>query len=134
PINKDPEIAAVNSTGMVPCGILADNSPVFDSRVLCQYVDSLAASGQSLYPVEQRVAVLTLEALGDAILDACLLCRYEAVLRPEEFYWADWYNSQMNKIDTGLDDLETKWFALLSSEHFHAGAIAVACALGYLDF
>lgn len=134
PINRDPEIVALNATGKVPCGILADGAPIFDSRVLCQYVDSMAAEGPSLYPEAQRFEVLTLEALADSILDACLLCRYETVLRPESFYWPAWYDSQMDKIDSGLDDLETRWFALLSTADFHAGAIAVACTLGYLDF
>ncbi|WP_171060985.1 glutathione S-transferase C-terminal domain-containing protein, partial [Poseidonocella sp. HB161398] len=77
--------------------------------------------------------VLTLEALGDAILDACLLCRYETAMRPEALRWQEWFDGQMAKIDSGLDALETRWFALLE-DGFHAGSIAAACALGYLDF
>lgn len=134
PVKRDPTIVRHNSSGKVPCALLPDDTPLFDSRVICAYVDSLAGPGATLYPQDgRRFTVLTLEALGDAILDACLLCRYETVLRPEALYWNDWYRGQMEKIDSGLDDLEGKWFASISGE-FHAGAIAVACALGYLDF
>lgn len=134
PVKRDPNIVRHNSSGKVPCALLPDERPVFDSRVICAYIDSLASSQGTLYPQDdRRFAILTLEALGDAILDACLLCRYEKVLRPEALCWEDWYRGQMEKIDSGLDDLEEKWFASISGE-FHAGAIAVACALGYLDF
>lgn len=134
PILRDANIVAVNSTGKVPCAITPEGAPLFDSRVITQYVDQLGTVGTSIYEGDDRFAILTLEALGDSILDACLLCRYEGVMRPKELYWEDWYNGQMAKIDSSLDDLENKWFDLLSSPHFHAGSIAIACTLGYLDF
>lgn len=134
PVKRDMTIVAVNASGKVPCGILPDGQPLFDSRVITQYVDSLAPAEGSIYPAERRFEILTLEALGDSILDACLLCRYESAMRPKELYWADWYNAQMDKVDSGLNDLETKWFDSLTRGGFHAGAIAAACVLGYLDF
>lgn len=133
PVQRDAAIVAVNSTGKVPCAITPSGAPLFDSRVISQFVDQLNPSGTSIYAGPDRFAILTLEALADAIADACLLCRYEAMFRPKELYWADWYNGQMAKIDSGLDDLEEKWFDLLNVPHFHAGSIAVACTLGYLD-
>lgn len=134
PVKRDESIVRHNASGKVPCALLEDDTPVFDSRVICAYVDSLASSAGSLYPQgARRFPVLTLEALADSVLDAALLCRYESVLRPKEFFWDDWYRGQMEKIDSGLDVLEGRWFADISAD-FHAGAIAAACALGYLDF
>lgn len=133
PVKRDPNIVKHNSTGKVPCMLLDDDTPLFDSRVICAYVDSVGETGESLYPASRRFTVLTLEALGDSILDACLLHRYENVLRPEDKRWDDWSRGQMEKIDSGLDDLDGRWFGELS-DGFHAGAIAVACMLGYLDF
>ncbi|MXQ14817.1 glutathione S-transferase N-terminal domain-containing protein [Microvirga makkahensis] len=134
PVKRDPEIVKHNSSGKVPCALLENDTPLFDSRVICAYLDSLAGREGTVYPQgADRFDVLTLEALGDAILDACLLCRYEAVLRPESLRWDDWYAGQMAKVDSGLDDLEGKWFERISGA-FHAGSIAVVCALGYLDF
>jgi len=133
PVKRDPNIVKHNSTGKVPCVLLDDDTPLFDSRVISAYVDSIGVSGDSLYPAANRFTVLTLEALGDAILDACLLHRYENVLRPEDKRWDDWSRGQMEKIDSGLDDLDGRWFGELSAS-FNAGSIAAACTLGYLDF
>lgn len=134
PIQRDATIVAVNSTGKVPCAITPTNRPLFDSRVITQYVDQLSSTGTSVYPEQNRFDILTLEALADSLLDACLLCRYEEIMRPNDKYWDEWYQAQMAKIDSGLDDLESEWFGFLNTDHFHAGSIAVACFLGYLDF
>ncbi|MGV8989415.1 MAG: glutathione S-transferase [Cypionkella sp.] len=134
PVKRDPTIVRHNSSGKVPCALINGDEPIFDSRVICAYLDSIAPAPGTLYPQDKnRFPVLTLEALGDAILDACLLCRYETAMRPEELRWTAWYDGQMEKIDSGLDDLEGCWFDLLTSG-FHAAAIAAACTLGYLDF
>lgn len=74
-----------------------------------------------------------MEALADGLLDAALLCRYEAVARPEDKRWDAWFTGQMAKIDSSLDHLEQRWTATLKTR-VDLGAIAVACALGYLDF
>jgi glutathione S-transferase len=133
PVKRDPNIVKHNSTGKVPCVLLEDDTPLFDSRVICAYVDSIGEAGESLYPAATRFTVLTLEALADSILDAALLHRYENALRPEDKRWDEWSRGQMEKIDSGLDDLEGRWFGTLS-QTFNAGSIAVACLLGYLDF
>jgi glutathione S-transferase len=134
PVKRDQTIIPHNPSGKVPTAILPDGQPLFDSRVICAYVDTLSETPR-LVPTsrEERFRVLTLEALADSILDAALLCRYEMVMRPEEKRWIDWYNGQMEKIDSGLDDLSSNWLNRLQSS-ISAGTIAVACALGYLDF
>lgn len=133
PVNRDMNIVTHNSTGKVPCVLLDDDTPLFDSRVITAYVDSIGITGASLYPEDRRFTVLTLEALGDSILDACLLHRYENAMRPEDKRWSDWSRGQMEKIDSGLDDLEGRWFEELT-RGFNAGSIAAASVLGYLDF
>ncbi len=133
PVKRDMNIVMHNSTGKVPCVLLDDDSPLFDSRVITAYVDSIGIKGGSLYPEDRRFAVLTLEALGDSILDACLLHRYENAMRPEDKRWDDWSRGQMEKIDSGLDDLEGRWFEELTRD-FNAGSVAAASVLGYLDF
>lgn len=135
PVARDKTIVPHNPSGKVPSGILADGQPLFDSRVLCQWVDAEGVSGAPLYPASgpARFRVLTLEALADSILDACLLIRYESVIRPEALRWQDWLDGQMEKVESGLDDLESRWIGDLE-RGFDAGAIAVAAALGYLDF
>ena len=110
PVKRDPNIVKENPSGKVPTALLDDDTPLFDSRVICAYIDTLSNS-LSLYPenLKDRFSAMTLEALADSILDAALLCRYESVLRPQEYYWALWHDSQMEKVDSGLDDLENRW-------------------------
>lgn len=133
PVKRDQTIVAKNPSGKVPTMLLDDGSALFDSRVICAYVDAQAAEPRLMPSDAGRFRVLTLEALADSILDAALLARYETVMRPKELYWADWYRGQMDKIDSGLDALEAGWMDLLKGP-VNAGSIAAACALGYLDF
>ncbi|ALA20391.1 MULTISPECIES: glutathione S-transferase [unclassified Chelatococcus] len=134
PVKRDATIVAHNPSGKVPTALLPDGSALYDSRVICAYVDSLAEAPR-LLPAEgaERFRVLTLEALADSMLDAALLCRYETVLRPEALRWDAWYAGQMEKIDSGLAELSQHWLPLLEGP-INAGSIAAACALGYLDF
>lgn len=133
PVNRDQAIVQHNPTGKVPTALLPDGLPLFDSRVICQYVDTMGPAA-SLYPRDAgRFAVLTLEALADGLLDAALLLRYESVMRPEPKRWAEWMAGQSDKIDSSLNAMEGAYFDTLTSG-FHAGAVASACALGYLDF
>ncbi|EKF41416.1 glutathione S-transferase [Nitratireductor indicus] len=133
PINRDRSIVAQNPSGKVPTLILDDGRVLFDSRVICAYLDA-HGEGPSLMPEgEKRFDVMTLEALADSILDAALLIRYERLVRPPELFSAGWHDGQMEKIDSALDALAQRWLPLLG-EPIHAGSVAVGCALGYLDF
>jgi glutathione S-transferase len=76
---------------------------------------------------------LTLEALADGILDAAILMRYETHVRPETARSPDWIDGQWAKIARALDAVEDRWIAHLSAP-LDIGQIALACALGYLDF
>lgn len=132
PINKDASIAAYNPTGKVPVMILDNGKALYDSRIICHYLDTLH-QGTQLYPTtgSDRWEVLRREALADGLLDAALLARYETVLRPEQYQWQDWSDAQMNKISGSVDQMQQD---LGSFAGFDAGQIASACALGYLDF
>jgi glutathione S-transferase len=114
-----------------------DGSAVFDSRVIVEYVDTLSPVGK-LIPADgrERAAVKTWEALADGLLDAGILTRYEATLRPAEQQSPAWVERQMSKIDAALKSMS---IGLGQSTHCHNNQfsladIAVGCALGYLDF
>lgn len=78
-----------------------------------------------------QVYFLTLQSLGDGVLDAALLARYEDVARPENLRWPDWRAGQLDKATTSIDHLEAEP-ALLGGP-LTIRTIAVACALWYLD-
>ena len=130
PLAPNSETITANPLGKVPALLRADGPALYDSRVICQYLDTLA--GGRFYPQAKLFEVLTLEATADGILDAALLMAYEWRLRPEEKRFEEWVEGQWAKIDRALDVLDDRWIC-----HLHGtltmAQISVGCALGYLD-
>lgn len=133
-VQPDQGVITANPTGKIPALVLEDETVLFDSRVICAYLDSIH-DGKKLMPRSgaKRFKIMTLEALGDAINDAAVANRYETFLRPEEYRWDKWSEGQMFKITNSLDQIEQKWLKSLGRVP-NMGSISVACALGYLDF
>lgn len=131
PINSAPQILAYNPTGKIPALIRPDGPALYDSRVICRYLD--ARAGGRLYPDNRIWDTLTLEATGDAIMDAGIAMVYERRVRPEHKQFEDWIEAQWRKISRALDALNTRWISHLSGP-LDMGQISVGCALGYLDF
>lgn len=132
PVDPGTAPLEANPLGKVPALERPDGPALYDSRVICRYLDARAGAG--LYPDGAKLwDTLTVEATGDGILDAALLMVYEGRIRPEELRFAPWVEGQWAKVDRALDALETRWMAHLEGP-MEAGQIAVGCALGYLDF
>ena len=130
PINRDASIVAANPLGKVPTLVTDDGQALYDSRVICEYLDHLG--GGNLFPKNSsRWNALALQSLADGMLDACLLARYEEVTRPEALRSADWVRGQMDKVATSMAALEAGSPKL--DPTVHIGTLAVGCALGYLD-
>lgn len=131
-IPNNPEIKP-NPLAKIPALVLNDGMSIYDSHVICEYLDGLAPS-PVLFPKggTERFRTLTLGALGDGILDAALLLVYEKRFRPEEKWHAPWQERQQGKIDGALDHLEQVPPAWSASPDY--GHLTLACALGYLDF
>jgi len=124
-------IAADNPLNKVPALILEDGTVLFDSAVICEYLDQRKNGG--LFPAAgpARWTALTRQALADGIMDAALLRRYE-VMRPEHLRSAEWDARQKLKMEQGLDALERA--AAGFGAAFDIGTITVAALLDYLDF
>lgn len=131
PVQRDQQIIAKNPLGKVPTFFTDDGQVLYDSRVICEYLDDLA--GGKLFPRtgKDRWQTLTLQSLGDGMLDACLLARYEDVARPEALRWAEWRAAQLDKVHTSLAYLETHPAQL--AERVDIGSLTIGCALWYLD-
>ena len=130
PMVPDETNKAQNPLGKIPTLIRADGPAIYDSRVICRYLD--ARAGGKLYPERRIWETLTLEATADGILDAAVLMVYEGRFRDEPLRSKDWLEAQWMKIDRALDALESRWMSHLHGK-LDMGQIAVACALGYLD-
>ena len=132
PVNRDQTIIPSNPLGKVPTMIADDGTVLFDSRVICEYLDELGKGGFFPATGASRWRVLTEQALADGILDAALLARYEATLRPESLRWSEWMAGQLDKINVGLAHIEKSFDA--SDDRVDIGRVSLGCALGYLDF
>jgi len=130
---ENPDISRANPLAKIPALIIDGSTAIFDSHVICEYLDSLAPS-PVLFPASgiERIRTLTLGSLADGILDAALLLVYEKRFRPEAIWHAPWMQRQQGKIDRSLDFLEKAPPAWGASPDY--GHLTLACALGYLDF
>ncbi len=133
PDQPNATLAPDNPLMKVPTLTTDGGEVLFDSRVICAYLDSLH-SGRKLIPESggARWKALRVEALGDGITDAGILLRYETTLRAEPKRWKEWIDGQTLKMTQGLDALEREP-DLLSGE-LDIGQIAVACCVGWLNF
>jgi len=129
PINRDQAIIADNPLGKVPTFFTDDGQVLYDSRVICEYLNDLA--GGSLFPAgAARWQSLTLQSLGDGMLDAALLARYETIARPENMQWLAWRDAQLDKIETSLAALDAR--PELLEDRLDIGSLTIGCALWYL--
>ncbi|RSE97294.1 glutathione S-transferase [Achromobacter aegrifaciens] len=131
PVARDQPIIPTTPLGQVPTFITDDGQALYDSRVVCEYLNDLG--GGSLFPSgKTRWQVLTEQSMADGMLGAALLARYETVLRPEALRWDGWVEGQLGKVRDGLALVEKNAAALAG--RLDIGTITIGCALGYLDF
>ena len=128
----DPVLSNSNPLGKVPTLINDEGVALFDSPVICEFLDSIG-SAPALFPAAgpARWAALRLQAIGDGILDASQPRRREIAL-PQDEGRIGYIQLQQGKVKHCLDDLEKDAASLSKLDTI--GEIAIACALGYLDF
>ena len=127
------EIIRYNPLGKIPTLILDNQTIIYDSKVICEYLDSVH-NGEKFFPIqlEVRWKTLLLQALGDGVADAIIIAAMNKLMRPEEYVYEPAVISQLEKVDTGLSEINN-----LVSDFRKLGKIgplSVACALGYIDF
>lgn len=127
------ELMKDNPLNKLPTLIREDGSALFDSPVVCEYLDSLH-DGDRLFPPggEDRLAALRWQALGDGLLDLLVLWRNE-LIRPAEVRSQPHLAAFEAKVEAALDRLETET-AALDAAPFGIGHIAVGVALSYIGF
>ena len=131
---NDENLRRINPLKQIPILVLDDGSSLFDSPVICEYLNH--TGGGKFFPgmnifrhTSGRWKALGLAALGDGIADAAVTLRYE-LAEPEERRNSDRMARCKATIAAGIDALERVNFAKDPT----IGEIAVACALGYIDF
>ncbi len=127
-------LAQFNPLNQVPTLITDDNLALYDSTVICEYLDNLH-NGEKRIPVDfnERLAMQKLQALANGMMNAAILQVMEVLRRPVELRWKDWIELHRTMRNNGLQELEStinQW----SATPFNLGQITVACCLGYFDF
>ena len=131
---NDESLRRLNPLKQIPILVLDDGSSLFDSPVICEYLNH--AGGGKFFPgmsiwrnTTGRWKALGLAALGDGIADAAVSWRYE-LTEPEERRNPDRIARAQATINAGLDALERVKFAKDPT----IGEISVGCAIGYIEF
>lgn len=130
---SEPEqLTGDNPLSMVPTLVLDDGSTLYDSPVICDFLDRQHA-GPALIPAEgaARWQVLREQALADGMLDGAVLVFVETGKRPEDKRWDWWLELKRRAIERSLDTLEEGVDQLDS--RVDLGTISIAVALAYLD-
>ncbi|MDG4647100.1 glutathione S-transferase [Roseibacterium sp. SDUM158017] len=130
PMGGEDRVNTANPLGKIPALVREDGPTLYDSNVICRFLDD--RSGAGMYPQARLWEVLTLEATADGIMEAALAIVYEKRFRPEELWWQPWFEAQWTKVARALDAVERSWMSHLQGRP-DMGQVAVACALGYLD-
>jgi glutathione S-transferase len=130
PQASPPALIAANPLSKVPCLITEDGVAMFDSPVICEYLDALDGA-LPLFPRAGGARWLALkhQAMGDGIMDAAVLRRGES-LRPREAAREAFMARQKAAVDRTVVALEAE----VPHQTLDIGSIAIGCALGYLDF
>ena len=124
------DLVGDNPTSKVPCLVTDDGMSLYDSPVICEFLDSLG-DAPPLFPAAgaARWAALKFQAMGDGILDAAVPCRGE-MQKPAEAA----RDAQIARFKAAMSRTVDALEANPPHAHIDIGSIAVACALSYLDF
>jgi glutathione S-transferase len=129
PTKENPELSTLNPLTRIPTLQLNTGEVLFDSNLICEYLDEFSDGGLLPMLGPARRQVLKLELLGLDIMDRAVVCRQET-LRPESYRWSGWVDAQFDRIGKVLDVLDANAPALDPD----LGSITIGCALEYLDF
>jgi glutathione S-transferase len=132
PTNRNDEVFAENPLGKVPVLLRSGEEPIFDSDIICAYLDTLH-DRPKLVPQdgEPRWRALLAQAVAQGICEAGIAVRWETVRRPEELRYPPLRDGYVAKLLASYDWLERN---LDSGAPLHVGHIAVATALSWIEF
>jgi len=132
PTRRNEAVYAENPLGKVPVLIRPDLPPIFDSDVICAYLDTLH-DGRKLIPAEgeARWQALRVQAVAQGMGDAGIAVRWETVRRPAELRYPPLRDAYTAKLIASYDWLER---TLDTGPTIHVGHVALATMLGWLEF
>jgi glutathione S-transferase len=132
PLLRNDEVLALNPLGKVPVLIDVAGTVLFDSDVICEYLDGRHAGPRLIPPVApQRFRALRMQAIAQGIADAGIAVRWEDERRPEHLRWPAFRDGQLQKISLACDFAEG---AIDPTRPLDIGDVALATALSWIEF
>lgn len=131
PRENSPALHSANPLGKIPALELENDQSIFDSSVICEYLDSLSEQGH-LFPSDtaERLRARQMEALANGIMEA-LVARFLELARPENERSPGWIERWESAISRSLSALEDQIDAL--PETIDIGHVSLGAALGYMN-
>ena len=136
PTRRNEEVFRVNPLGKVPVLLLDDGTALFDSNVICEYLDGLH-DGARVIPTEGRAhfSTLRIQALVQGLCEAGIAVRHETDRRPEPYRYPAMRDGQIEKLLAAYDFLEREGVSIeADTHHIDIGQIALGTALSWLEF
>ena len=132
PLRRNEVVFAANPLGKVPVLLRTGLPALFDSDVICAYLDTLH-TGRKLIPAqgEERWRALQVQAVAQGLADAGIAVRWETQRRPKELRYPALRDGYVEKLLAGYDWLEQ---ALDIDGAVDVGQIALATTLSWLEF
>jgi glutathione S-transferase len=132
PLQRNEEVFAANPLGKVPVLLRPGLPAIFDSDVICAYLDTLH-TGRKLIPVEgeARWRALQVQSVAQGLSDAGIAIRWETQRRPKELRYPALRDGYVEKLLASYDWLERDFD---TEGDIHIGHIALATALSWLEF
>ena len=132
PTLRNEAVFAQNPLGKVPVLLRPGLAPLFDSDVICAFLDTLHGNPR-LVPTEgeSRWRALTLQAAAQGLAETGIAVRWESVRRPPELRFSRLREGYEQKLVSSYDWLEQE---LDVETPVHVGHIALATCLDWLEF
>ena len=132
PFEDNTTVWNYNPFGKVPCLIMDNGEPLYGGLYICEYIDSLAVAGTTVFPKdESRWRALRRAALGDGMFDATTLLRVEG-WRDRKDWNLSFMLRERRKIMNALDRMEVE-APHFAAAKFDIGHICMAGGISYLN-
>jgi glutathione S-transferase len=132
-LKPDDEVIAANPLGKIPAVVLEDGTALYDSSVICEFLDGLGST-PTLFPTEPAARLVTLrqQATGNGLMDLMVIGRAER-MRPDGSRSDAHVAAYHRKMITTLDRLELETDSFMDAP-LSIGPLTIGCALAYADF
>ncbi|MCL2917993.1 glutathione S-transferase [Shewanella litorisediminis] len=132
PLENGDTLLSANPLGQIPCLFLNDGSALYDSEVICRYLDATYARSQLFGESGLDWHAQCQFSLLKGLIDSAVKLRQEQMREEEGVRSAFWTSRFEQALLRGIRELERQGAG--SSDRINARSIALVCLLDYMDY